>query len=428
MSRTALGTFTMVLLLIGAGAGATLCQAQQQCLVGVQYPYTLPCSDQFGCGGQKGVNWLSLYPRSTRLTAEDLCNIVGSSAVWVGQKSSGEVLNYFCPTAPAPATPGACVDELGNLATPQASCPSACFCVDCFEGVAIRVKDNQTLAVNFGGSPSACTGIVLGPPGSGTVGDWLVSMPGNFATYQDYANYIGLTSTGLVGRGTITYQDPISGSQIVATAGTGSAAVPLPDNSRAYRLRNPSGSVTYNNPGVGLLPPACVTTPTNHYCVLGTGNGTNYSWWIDLGANQDPTLPTPGDPYLSNVTPASSGSNSVDLAANLVGSINSSGFAGTSAVLDSTGSNCFTINTGSTTFNLWVATGNVVPGSGNWCAVTDHGCTYNPTISLVTGSKTIVPALGTVGCAVLVLMFLVTTTILIRRRLRNTAPRMTADL
>ena len=427
MSRAAFRCVAMLLLLVGIGAGASLARAQVvQLIHGPTYP---SCADPLEadgslnppCTGQRGVNAITLYPHNPALTAEDLCAIAGPHAGYVRQRSSNDIWTYICPGSWTAA--GTCIAQSGASGPKQANCSSSCFCVECSEGVEIRMDIDET--VDFLGTPAACSAS-LGQAGAGPIGSWLVSTPDNFSTYQAFANATCLVNTGLQ-RGSITCLNPVTGATTAFIAGTSSASLPFPNDARACVLRNPNVNICYGNQGTPVLAPKS----PNDYCLVGTGNGSGYAWWIDLGGDNDPTIPiSPGDPSEPNLATAVN-ETAVTMAANLVASIKAnptSQSTQVSAKLNFLGSNCFEITTNSVQFNLWVAPATTVPPAGGWCAVTGIGCTVNPTITLMPGPSTGVPTLGIAGKITLVALFMLTTAVLVRRRLRGPITQRPAAL
>lgn len=426
MNRAALKIIT-VLLLIGSGAGASLSSAQVQFLQqGTSYPQNFgmgPCptpaefGDTSGLCGAVGWNDISLYPHNPILSAEDICDKINAStpnnAIYVRLRSSNSIYTYFCNSAPAPATAGTCVPNTGASGQPDGTCTSSCFCVSCSAGVEVRVKADDT--VDFGGDPNLACSASPGPGGAGQIGSWLLSTPGNFATWQDYANATCLTSTGL-NRGEIRCLNPANGVTTAVNAGTSAAALGFQNGSRACTLRNPTSFCYSRTPGAYL---PVITKAANTYCIVGTGNASTYSWWVDLNADFNNT----GDPLNTGAT-TGLGDTSVTLASNLAADITAKGSPSTTATPTFPGSNCITItNTSNLPFNLWIT-----QAGGSFCAVTSSGCSYNPTISLVTGPVNSVPVFGMAGKLILVLLFLLAATVLVRWRLRSTASPRTAEL
>ena len=424
MNRQAFRNSVMSLLLIGAGASFSYAQVQflQE---GISYPQDFgdgPCTapaefgDLSGLCRATGWNDISLYPHNPILSAEDICNKINAStpgnAIYVRLRSSNSIYTYFCSSAPPPATPGACVPYAGAVGQPDGTCTSSCFCVGCSAGVEVRVKADDT--VDLGGDPTAACSATLGPAGEPYVGTWLLSTPGNFATWQDYANATCLTSTG-VARGNIRCMDP-NGSGTSINPGTPVASRGFLNGARACFLQNPT-SFCYSRQPEAYLP--LITKSANTYCIVGSGIGTSYKWWVDLNVDFDIN----GDPNNPTAT-TGLGDTAATLASTLAGDISTLGAPGTTATPTSPGSNCFTItNTSNIPFNLWVA-----PAGGSYCGVTALGCQYNPTISLVTGPVSSVPVFGAAGKIILVLLFLLATSILIQRRLRGPVSQRPAVL
>ena len=429
MNRTALRNFTMLLLLTGSCAGASLSSAQVQFLQqGTSYPQDfgdgpcpVPTEFDVGFGGglchSTGWNDISLYPHNPILSAEDICDKINAStpgnAIYVRLRSSNNIYTYFCDSAPPPATPGACVPYPGATDQPDGTCTSSCFCVSCSAGVEVRVKADDT--VDFGGDPGLACTATPGPRGEGYIGQWLLSTPANCATFQDYANATCLTSTGLVNKGGIACNGP-TGPGPSVVAGSPAAMRGFLNGSRACILSNGTSFCYSRQPGAYL---SSIAKNTNTYCINGSGIGSSYKWWVDLNADFDIN----GDPNNPSAT-TGLGDTAGTLASNLAADISTIGSPGTTATPTSSGSNCFTItNTSNLPFNLWVA-----PVGGSFCGVTSAGCSYNPTISLVTGPISSVPVFGLAGKTIMILLFLLTTTVLVRRRLRIPIPPRTAEL
>ena len=414
MKRTMLGHIGITMLLLGFGAGQDMLQAQVQYLVGAPYPQSSCNGDpaEFDCN-LLGVNPVTIYPHASgKLSAQDVCNLVAQNAsagnpVYVKQLMSDDSRwAYLCGQG-FPAGCFTCTGPSCSPIQPVSSEPGCgatdCFCMDPAEAVLIRMTANAT--VDLGGAPISQSVPLNDTQGVGDIGSYWVGTPGNFATYQDFANALGLTSTGPL-RGTMTRVDPATGVTTLILAGTPAAAAPLPNDVAGYRVRNPNPWNWVTN-GTVLLPK--IRAWNNYYCINGTGDATTFSWAIEISK----PFPTPatiiGEP---SVTTAA-GATATVLAQQLAARINAIGVSeGIHTSPEVPTSGCFSVlnNQSQQGFALWMGPGGSMYPAGNPCAVTQSGCQYNPTITL---SGT-VPALGTVAMVTVFLLLLIAAAFLLR--------------
>jgi len=160
-----------------------------------------------------------------------------------------------------------------------------------------------------------------------------------------------------------------------------------------------------------IVSPYCgpLTQHVNNYCIAGTSDAIEYSWWIDLWDDNYGRL-TP-EPFNLHAAPVALNANSSAMASSFASSIN----AVSPGTATSTGS-CFTLSTPVST-SLWVGSSGGAPG----CRVTASGCTYNPTIMLTSSSLTSsgargIPTLGEWGLVALVAGLLMSGSLIVIRR------------
>jgi hypothetical protein len=388
------------LLVLATAASQSALHAQAQFLTGAPYPFDFDnCNDPTelapGCGAGEGLNVVTVYPHGdifSTVSARQLCQAVAETVpgnpAYVQARYPADTYTYLCepPQSPYPAGP-----QCRPAAQP--GCPADdCFCLQSPNAALIRMKIHGL--VDLGGRPLVQN--VLFPANGGSF--WLGS-PGNFATYQDLANAMGLTSAGAT-RGTITTIDPATGAFQTIQAGSTPATLTIADHTRGFRVTNPD-PFHWVSDGSLLLPK--IRTYNNYYCINGTGNGTGFSWTIEI-----PGVGTIGNATVTTVN----GATATQLAQQLAQEINASaGTTGMYTIPNVPTGACFQIvNSNSNGFTLWMGPSGATWPSGNPCAVTLTGCTYNPTITM----SATVPTLGTVASITLAVLLLIATAFLLR--------------
>ena len=225
------------------------------------------------CG--PGTTWMSLPSESVIMTAEQLCQAIGSAAV--------SVTEYY-PNGPGhytfDCTTNACTS---TGAIPEPGCTaSACFCVDPGEGFEVQTTGPASTPID------GCDSFVPIniPIVAGATGSSLISVPFHttLVTFNDLGIYFGLPSTGLQ-RGTVTGRNCVTGTFQPCTLGTVTCmSTPLVQGD-AYQLTSPV-TTTYS----GTNPVACIPpSPGAAQCPIDTllvtpGGGTNTLTWSPPGA------------------------------------------------------------------------------------------------------------------------------------------------
>lgn len=182
--------------------------------------------------GQKGNNWVSIPYFNPYNNGTDFCTQTGLRSAVAGNTTSIAKLD--------PVT--------GSLTS--ANCFSAgSFTITPGLGVRIRpaaivggiANPNSIIIV---GSHNPSLSLTIPKPGAGQIGNFWFSVPYHTTavTAADLCSSIGMTSTGLTGKGTVARLDPNSGSSTTGTCGTSSATSLVLNLGEAVVLREPTAA------------------------------------------------------------------------------------------------------------------------------------------------------------------------------------------
>jgi hypothetical protein len=180
--------------------------------------------------GQKGSNWVSIPYFNPYNNGTDFCTQTGLRSALAG--------NTTTIAKQDPVSGG----------TSTANCFSAGgFTITPGQGLKIRAANavggiGNPSSIIIVGSHNPSLSLTIPKPGAGQIGNFWFSVPYHTTavTGADLCASIGMTSTGIVGKGTIARLDPNSGSTTTGTCGTTSASSLVLNLGEAVVLREPT--------------------------------------------------------------------------------------------------------------------------------------------------------------------------------------------
>lgn len=182
--------------------------------------------------GQKGSNWVSIPYFNPYNNGTDFCTQTGLRSALAGNTT---LLAKLDPVTGS---------------TQSVNCASAGgFLITQGQGVRIRpaaivggVANPPSIIIVGSHNPSLS--LTIPKPGAGQIGNLWFSVPYHTTavTAADLCSSIGLTSTGLINKGSVSRLDPNSGSTTVGTCNTSSATNLVLSLGEAVTLREPTAA------------------------------------------------------------------------------------------------------------------------------------------------------------------------------------------